>query len=231
LEAAVDGIVTATERRWAEKDGPVTIEFVLPWELLNAPVDTWYKELSSRSPTPLAMDYLIVVRSLERLYSRQWHRLWRSRWRILIDGSYAEQPVYFAQPDQTDIRLDAILRREMNVVAMVLHQPPTPSSVGESQALAGLRAGLPILIWHRSQLVDPSVRAVVSSLLEELPSGRRGLAQLPARIALLRQRAWGEEAGGGSRHVGHGLAILWDDPHRQPGRIWPPDSASDRDSR
>ncbi|MFV2085573.1 effector-associated domain 2-containing protein [Micromonospora sp. LOL_021] len=225
LEAAVDRIVLRTESDWADKDGPVTIEFVLPWELLNTPVDAWRKELSSPSPTPLAMDYPVVIRSLDRLYARQWHRLWRSRWRQLTDGSGHPHPVYYAEPDQNDIRLEAILKDEAGIVAMVLNQPPTPRSPGESQALAGLRAGLPILIWHRSQVVDSSLRSLVAALLGVGTSTESELAQLPVRMAQLRRRAWTEDTAHREQHVGHGLSILWDDPDRQPGRIWPPDSA------
>ncbi|WIM97897.1 hypothetical protein ACTOB_001454 [Actinoplanes oblitus] len=225
LEAAVDRIVLRTERDWAEKDGPVTIEFVLPWELLNTPVEAWRKELASRSPTPLAMDYPVVVRSLERLQTREWHRLWRSRWRLLTDNPRQPHPIHFAEPDQTDLRLEAMLKRDAGIVAMVLHQPPTPSSLGESQALAALRAGLPILIWHRSQAADSGLRSAVAALLGGGASGPSELAQLPVRMARLRQRAWSEDAGRREQHVGHGIAVLWDDPDRQPGRIWPSDSA------
>jgi hypothetical protein len=230
LEAVDDRIVTGTERDWSDKDGPVTIEFVLPWELLNTPVESWRKELGSQSPTPLAMDYPVVVRSLERLRKREWHRLWRSRWRMLTDNPRQPHPIHFAEPDQTDLSLEAMLKSEAGIVAMVLHQPPTPSSLGESQALAGLRAGLPILIWHRAQVADSGLRSVVAALLGGASAGT-DLAGLPARMTRLRQRAWSEEAGLPTHHIGHGIAVLWDDPDRQPGRIWPPDSAPERGSR
>ena len=227
LEATVDRIVFETERRWADKDGPVTIEFVLPWELLNAPVDAWRKELTSLSPTPLAMDYPVVVRSLERLQARHWHRLWRSRWRLLTTRSQAEDAVYFADGDQTDIRLEAILKSDMSLIAMVLNQPPAPRSAGEKQALAGLRAGLPILIWHREQPAESSIRPVLRSLMNSNSPADSGLARLPAYIAQLRQLAWEQDPDQRAEHVGYGFAILWDDPDRQPGDVWPPSIAPD----
>ena len=67
LEAEVDKVVLETERRWAHLQGPVAIEFVLPSQLLNEPVDRWRWELDSASPRRLAIQFPLVIRSLERI--------------------------------------------------------------------------------------------------------------------------------------------------------------------
>ncbi|MCA1694027.1 MAG: hypothetical protein LC749_04465, partial [Actinobacteria bacterium] len=81
LERRVDDLVVSAERAWSGHAGEVALEFVLPRTLLNLPVHLWHKEHNSGDPRPLCLDYPIVVRSLERMRSSQWHRVWHQRWR------------------------------------------------------------------------------------------------------------------------------------------------------
>lgn len=217
LEAAVDQIIFETERRWADQAGPVTIEFVLPWQLLNEPVDTWRKELDSPMPSPLTAEYPLVVRSLERIRADQWHRLWRGRWRHITDRLAGRSPVYCAAVHQADVRLEAILKRADTVVVLVLSEPPTPGSIGERQVLAGLRSGVPAIIWHRGSPAKASLCQTVMAMIGDGISGS-GLAELPDHVAKLRQLAWSEDPERRDQHIGHDFVILWDDPERQPGR-------------
>jgi hypothetical protein len=92
LEAVVDGLVLDAEVAWAECSNEVRLEFCLPRTLLNLPVDQWRKELRSGDPRPLILDYPIVVRSLERMTTRHWHRVWRARWEALKENPAAVFP-------------------------------------------------------------------------------------------------------------------------------------------
>jgi vWA-MoxR associated protein C-terminal domain len=67
LETAVDLLVQGAERAWAAHSGEVALEFVLPRALLHLPVHQWHKERDSGLGRPLALDYLISVRSLDRM--------------------------------------------------------------------------------------------------------------------------------------------------------------------
>jgi hypothetical protein len=219
LEIAVDQIVFETERRWADKAGSVIIEFVLPWELLNVPVDMWRTELASPAPMAIAARYPVFVRSLDRLRSPDWHRRWRTRWQRLNDGAIADNRVYYATDGHGDVQLEAILNRDGSVVALVLSEPPVPHGTGQRQALAGLRAGLPVIIWHRDDPLRPDLRETVTSIIADRTSA--GLAQLRAHASQLKQEAWSEDPDRPNHHVGYGLVILWDDPDRQPAQVDP----------
>lgn len=219
LEAAVDKIVLAAEKRWSDRVGDVAIELVLPWQLLNEPVDTWRKELDSPEPSRLAMEYPLVVRSLERIRAHQWHRIWRGRWeRLRGSPGGHEDRHYCATGTQSAVQLQATLNRKADAVVLVLSEPPALNSVGQQEVLAGLRSGVPVIVWHRGEA------AVSSQLCESVTSMIRhaesvsGLAELPEHAAKLRQAAWSEDPDQCGDHIGHNFAILWDDPDRQPGQ-------------
>jgi hypothetical protein len=210
LEGVVERVVLEMERRWSTLHEPVTVEFVLPWNLLNAPVDAWRKEIDSDWPTPLGMDYPIVVRSLDRLRSRQWHRQWHARWRRVLPD--AEAVPFWSRPVGTEypVRLEAELKADEVTAALVLSEPPVPGSIGQLEVRAALRAGVPIVIWHRTDCGAPFREAVAALFRGE------GLARLPTRARELRQQAWRQEPQHRETHLGRHLTLLWDDPDRQP---------------
>ncbi|WIM99322.1 hypothetical protein ACTOB_002972 [Actinoplanes oblitus] len=218
LEAEVDKVVLETERRWAHLEGPVTIEFVLPSQLLNEPVDRWCWELDSASPRRLALQFPLVIRSLERIRAVQWHRVWRGRWRAVTEGVVQPGLVHRAQ-GQTDVQLEAALNRDGKAVVLVLSEPPLPDTTGGRQLLAGFRSGLPVIVWNRNSGPQEALCEVVESMIEVgLDDQPPGLALLPHGVAELRRTAWDEDPDEREGRIGHGLVILWDDPERQPGR-------------
>jgi len=223
LEAAVDEVLSETERRWAHQAGPVTIEIVLPWQLVNEPVDTWRKELRSSVPSPLVVEYPLVIRSLERLRSPEWHRRWRVRWRGVAAGGGSSR-IFCAAPDQVDAQLEALLTGDEAAVVLVLSDSPLPDSAAERQLLVGVRSGVPAIVWHRDPVLAVELCRVLRSMVESANGFAGGMAQLPMHASKLRKSAWSEDPSASGRHVGHGFVILWDDPMRQPGQ---PGSAGD----
>ncbi|MEU8327440.1 hypothetical protein [Micromonospora sp. NPDC048839] len=216
LEAAVDRVINEAERRWAARAGAVTIEFVLPWQLINEPVDTWRKELQSALPSPLTTEYPLVIRSLERNRASHWHRLWRSRWRLVTDRPGERKLIHCAAQHHADVQLEAILKRESAVVVLVLSETPTADSIGERQLLVGLRSGVPAIVWHRDPPSKKDLCQTVASMVDGRASDT-GVTALPNRVAHLRQLAWSEDPEGLDKHIGHGFVMLFDDPDRQPG--------------
>ncbi|MFI5912993.1 hypothetical protein [Dactylosporangium sp. NPDC051541] len=215
LESAVEEIVTEVERRWADRMGPVTIEFVLPDPLLDLPVEEFRRELRSIEATPLAVKYPIYVRSLNRLRSTEWHRVWRTRWQLRTTNQEADGVLHCAADGSGAIQVEASISG--GTVVLVLSEPPTPGSIGERQLLAGLRAGLPAVLWHRRMYPSPQRCETVASMIRDALLGS-GLAELPIHVAELRRQAWGEGAQRRHHHVGSGIVILWDDPDRLPER-------------
>jgi hypothetical protein len=214
LADGVEEVVGELERELADLDVAVGIEFVLPLRLLNTPVEWWYKDSSARPPKALAMDYPVVLRSLERMHDRRWHRVWRRRW-ARMTGEPASVGLHWSRPAGDDYctRLESRLTADEGVVALVLSEPPGPrSAVGRFEVTVALRAGIPVIVWHRSDCSDPSF----TRLLEAAASDG-GLRELRERARAVRLDALAHEPETRKSHVGTHLAILWDDPGRLPG--------------
>ncbi|MGH3974566.1 MAG: effector-associated domain 2-containing protein [Pseudonocardiaceae bacterium] len=223
LERCVDDLVVNAERAWSGHAGSVALEFVLPRALLNLPLHLWRKEHDSGYPRPLCLDYPIVVRSLERMRSSQWHRVWQRRWKVLmIDPSAAR--VHFGQPADTrePHRIDAILS-DPQVVLMVLTSAPLPQPrPGADELAAALRSGLPALVWH-PEASSEVLRGVVTWLLEG-----DGLGDLPGRAQALRQAAFQASGAPFDMNIARELVVLWDDPDRSVILDQPPDQLQSR---
>ncbi|WP_410632071.1 effector-associated domain 2-containing protein [Amycolatopsis sp. cmx-4-83] len=230
LERHVDTLVVEAENAWAEYRGEVRLEFVLPRSLLNLPVHLWCKEHETGDPRPLFLDYPIVVRSLERMRSRHWHRAWRLRWEAMMTDPSAER-VYFCTSEDTGERhrLDAILSEDQWVVMVLAAAPASRPRPGEDELAAGLRSGLPALLWHPEASLD-LLREVVTWLVEG-----GALGDLPARVQKSRCAAFRKTTIPPDLSVVRNLVVLWDDPARvvfldsppfRPGS--PPGSADER---
>ncbi|MBV9141891.1 MAG: helix-turn-helix transcriptional regulator [Pseudonocardiales bacterium] len=219
LERRVDELVVSAEQAWSGHTHSVTLEFVLPRVLLNQPVHLWHKEHDSGDPQPLCLAYPVVVRSLERMRSSQWHRVWRQRWRLLMDDPSAAR-VHFGQPTDAQERhhLDALLG-DPQWVLMVLTAPPPPQpQPGADELTAALRSGLPALVWH-PEASSEALREVVTQLIEG-----DGLRNLPERVQHTRRVAFRAPATPAEVNITRGLVVLWDDP----GRLVVPHQSADQ---
>ncbi|MBB2948549.1 hypothetical protein FB565_008332 [Actinoplanes lutulentus] len=190
-------IIDFAEARFADRDGPLTVEFVLPFQLLNAPVERWARQGGA--------DYPVLVRSLDRMRNMSWHRVWRRRWRTLADTPETAE-AYFVQDGIDPARLENILQKKSTVTALILDK--TPGAGGDEQLGAGLRSGVPVIIWSRNGM-HYRIRDMVSQLIS---NGR--IADLPERIRDLQLRAFLTEPGDPD-HTADGLVLLWDDPNHQ----------------
>jgi hypothetical protein len=211
LQAAVADLVGEMEAAWSNRSEPVVLEFILPWELLNAPVEWWPKDLPPAPRVPLTRDYPVVVRSLDRLGARPWHRVWHQRWSKL-EQYPATGHVHWSRPAGEDhvTRLREALKNDEHVVSMVLSEPPH-GDTGRDEMKAALSFGLPVVVWHRTDCSTAAFRQTVADLLAD-----GGLAHLPTRARDLRLEALRLDQESQDQHVGRHLAVLWDDPRRQP---------------
>jgi hypothetical protein len=216
VERTVEEVIKHVETIWERAAPVLTVEFVLPWELLNTHVEWWEKEFASGQPTPLTMDYPVVVRSLERLRTPWWHNAWRHRWRQLQTAP-ASSRVHWSRPAGEDYftRLENLLKSDDQVVSLVLSEPPRADGrIGRQEVEAALRAGLPAIIWHRYDCTSAAFREAVTRLISD-----RGLAKLPLRAKELRRVALDLEPSKRKDHVGRHLTVLWCDPDRKPDRL------------
>lgn len=210
LEQAVDELVINAEIAWSGHQGEVALEFVLPRALLNMPVHRWCKESDSADPRPLSLDYPVVVRSLERMTSPHWHRVWRNRWRMLAEDPPSAR-VYFSRPAETDepYHIDVALK-DPQLMSMVLSRAPSPETEPGDELSAALRSGLPAVLWNQGDCSMDGLRMLVTHL-----AGSGGLGDLPPRALSARQAALGGSLDQQlDPNVIHNLVVLWDDPRR-----------------
>jgi hypothetical protein len=215
LENVAERVIGQMEEEWTNRRGDVVVEFVLPAHLLNADVAWWRKE-RAREYLPekvLAMDYPVVVRSLDRLREPRWHHAWRRRWERL-QADPARSRLYRSQPGGTDFtQLEAALASDLRWSSLLLSEPPTmdTSDVGVREVMTALRAGLPVIMWHRTQPTSDSFSEEVYDMTDDGQISRLPIHVRKARLAALRV-----DPDRRSDHLGRHLAVLWDDPDRMP---------------
>lgn len=212
LPAAVAALLARMAELWQSRAEEVVLEFFLPTELLNEPVEWWNRDPAAGYPNPLFSKYpQILLHSLERLQRRDLHHAWRVRW-----ARFKSRPeaggVHWCDPQGHDAEehlalLDARIGKRDEVVAMVLSGPPqSRSALGLRELRLGLDLGVPVFIHHREASTE-AFRSIVRDGLSE------GLAKLPARarqwkgdLAIRQPRAQQDPA----RHV----SVIWDDPEQ-----------------
>ncbi|MDW4905633.1 hypothetical protein RB628_09820 [Streptomyces sp. ADMS] len=229
LEGVVSTIVRQAKRfkpveqaRDGKATQPLRLEFVLPFELLNLPVDWWPRDLGEVPQVPLAADHPVVVRSLDRLQNSAWHQFWWDRWKQLGADDHPSRSVYVRQVHEHDDPLPELDERLDNerLVAMVLSEPPLPDrGHGHRELQAALRKGLPVVIWHRAGWSTSEFHEVLDGLLAD------GLRRFPAKVAAYRREAAQQHPDDEpADHMGRHLTVLWDNPRRRPvvpGLPWP----------
>lgn len=216
LETAVQGIVQTVEAGWPTDDRRLRIEFILPFTLLNLPVEQWPKEIDpDHGPVPLFKHYSIVVRSLDRIRDPARHRVWRARWRMVEEAPTLARYQY---GEDVPHRLEETITLDPRVVAVVLSEPPImQSGDGMSEIRIAIRTGVPIIIWHRTGRPDAPFRRTVDDAFNY-----GEIAELPDRAFELRLH--GSVADDDRAEVSRNLVLLWDDPIRLPEEFRSPAS-------
>lgn len=211
LPGAVDRLIEEAEELWSDLRQPVVIEYILPWDLLGEPVEWWNKERDAPIPTPLVMDYTVVLRSFDRLRKGAWHRPWNNRWRQLKERP-ADSRSHWSLPDRSAFHLERELKEDEQIVCLILSEPPgADSPAARQEFVAALRAGIPALLWDRSGS-GVAFREAAADIVRD-----RGLAGLLERTRRWRNEALALGPEGWDGHVGRHLALLLDDPERMPG--------------
>jgi hypothetical protein len=217
VRSHVAELVAEAEVGWAKDAASIRVEFLLPFALINLPVDQWDLEAESSLPRPLGLHYQVVVRSLDRARTPRWHREWRRRWELL-----KQAPAGMATPGEYWLwstgtkpwdltALDAKLAVHKEVVSLVLSATPEGTEPGE--LTVGVRAGVPVMIWHRADFSRSAFEAEVKAM-------RDTLTDVAERLRLLRSKA--KQSTRRQSHVGNRVSLLWDDPDRPVEPLDPP---------
>jgi vWA-MoxR associated protein C-terminal domain/vWA-MoxR associated protein middle region 0/Effector-associated domain 2 len=217
VKARVSALVNEAESGWARTAAAINIEFSLPFSLLNLPVDQWSFDIDSAIPRPLGLHYQVVVRSLDRARSPQWHREWRRRWETFKQVRYGNTDFeeHWLWSDGARRRqltaLDATLAVRKDVLALVLRS--VPRSVEPGEVLVAIRTGVPIMLWCRTDSGRLAFENEVRDLQDVLPV-------LVEKLRLLRGKARREPRP--NTHIGSRISLLWDDPERPVEPVDPP---------
>ena len=215
VKVRVAELIEEVEVEWARHRPNIRIEFVLPSEIINLDVDQWAWEKDSLIPEPVGCRYPVVVRSLERMATLKWYRWWYDRWEELLaqlaeTGAVRRESAWWSRPGTEDglRKLASAFARTPKLVSLVLSAPPSAEMAGRDEVAAGLRAGVPLILWHREKCDSAAFVANVESLLH----GDDDPHDLLERVRLMRVEAY--EEGAVEEHVGEKLTILLDDPVR-----------------
>jgi hypothetical protein len=212
LERVMQTAIQHAESTWHDAaDGePVEIELLLPADLLHTAIEWWHTELEAPDPTPLCLDYPVVVRSLDRMRAPHRHRVWNQRWRSLWQSPPGHR-VYWGRREPEPEGLgpwNARLREDRDVTTVVLGSSPEQLAGGHELESA-LNAGIPVILWDRR---PAPLAPEMAELLAEITHG--GPTDLPGRVRELRAVAAQLPESEQRDHPGRHLALLWDDPDR-----------------
>lgn len=226
IKHRVAELIESVETAWARYQPEIRIEVVLSSELLNLDVDQWPWEADTALPIPVGCRYTVAIRSLERMQTGKWHRPWHARWAVLntqLNATGAIAPESGRRGESGDEKalrnLIADFENNSQLVSLMLSEPPRPAAGGRHEVTVGLRAGVPIMVWHRQDCDSADFLATVQELLHG-----DGLGSVLQRTRQIRANAFVAD----SSHVGHFLALLYDDPERLivPSDVGPPRGAS-----
>lgn len=211
LPREVAAMLVRMAEEWRSRADDVVLEFFLPTELLNEPVEWWDRDPRLGYANPLFSKYPeILVHSLERMQRQELHHAWRVRW-ARWKARPEEAVVHWCdaegrEADEHLAMLDARIGAREEIVAMVLSGPPRPrQGLGSRELRVGLDLGVPIFVHHRHGNTE-GFRVVVRDGLSD-----GGLANLPhhARQWKGNVAARGLEA---QEHPARHMNVIWDDP-------------------
>ncbi|WP_190178459.1 VMAP-C domain-containing protein [Streptomyces naganishii] len=216
VPSRVAALVDQEETRLRHHTGDIVLEFILPVDMVNEPVEDWpranpFGEAAGDTgfDPPFGMEYQVVIRSLERIEALESHRVWNLRWEVLAGGAAVSSHRCEQGDDDQQALLYKKLRRDPSIVLLALGTSPDEAA-GRSQLVLGLRLGLPVLLWAHQGSLDDREHTAVDDLTDV-----DGWESLRERVTRLRfasdPRDDGREGALRSR-----IAVLWDDPSRLP---------------
>jgi hypothetical protein len=196
-------LVEQAEDDWRLRPERIQLEFLLPRDLMHLPVDQWLAGDDSVERR-LGVEFEVVLRCLDRMRNRAWHRNWWQRWRKLPGGA----PAHWCRQDSDRYlsELAATLADQKEICVVVLdHCVDRTAEPGQDALAIALRAGVPVILWCRDPKALEDFLTVADTLVAAGPGGLR------ATTGKLRNEA---QRIGLPEHCGAHVSLLWDDPER-----------------
>lgn len=211
LAGAVESAVEQGEALWADRpatgeQGPVHVEFLLPFDLLNHDMARLELGTGAPRPWPIGLRYRVHLRSLDRMRGDAGQlRRWQARWDRLRTAP-APAPHRWKAADRDGFeRWRAHLAGDESLTAVILDAPAVQGHGLEALQTAVVE-GIGLAAWDR-RLESTSHSSELLTLLLG-----HAYAQLPDAVNRLRIGAEVDEDG--PLWVGRHIAFFWDDPYR-----------------
>ncbi|MEV4316814.1 hypothetical protein [Actinocrispum sp. NPDC049592] len=193
----------------AGDNAELMLEFILPRRLIDLPIDQWV--IDEVLPHALGVDYVVVIRSLDRMRRRKSHRAWqvKSRWLAGIRhlGTPPESVMWLSTPGaRAPKALYSALLSEDSTVTLAMNFPPESSAdLRPDELTAALYAGIPVIVWVRDETFGSVFEKVLRKLL-----AAHGLGELPTALLRLRRQSDEEQT------LGSHITLVYDDYSRIP---------------
>jgi hypothetical protein len=227
----LDAVLTLVPEGLGDDLQDPVVEFILPRRLLAEPVDEWEIDRSAFS-LPLGLRYPVVVRCLDRMRDPAHHVSWRRKSRRLNETGHLVDPeaVHHVTPEAPEAAsppgagrarqvvrdhvkaLFAELMNQEKVVCLAVPHPPDSSVPARPDAfVAGLAAGLPVILWAREASDPDGFFDVVRKVMAHGP------LEIPRQVLHHRREL---ESGAERRGTsGVTVGVLFDDADRIPAGL------------
>ncbi|MET9735925.1 hypothetical protein ABZZ79_36470 [Streptomyces sp. NPDC006458] len=219
ISARMDDFVSTA--RGYHQAGPSRVEFMLPRDLMNLPVDTWSVRRHPGGPrVALGQLHSVVLRDLERQQDPALSALWREKWARLAwhrGGPITPLMLYASRPNghnghngHDDRELAVRLESATAVLVGGTSSWHEHGTAVPPELDLALDAGVPVMVWHRRG--DAETDRFLRSLALKLDASQE-ITRLPDSV-----RGWRKEAAdtpGEDFHASR-MALLWDDPDHTP---------------
>lgn len=185
-------------------DGPARVEFIVPVELMGEPVEDWPIGADEPGEERIGWCYPVVLRDLGRSRQPRLHARWRRGWHQMSPSTDFTWYGCDANPDR-----DPAERLFAGRCGPVAFTGPPLSGHRRELLGAGLKAGVPAMLWPREDCVPTDAGCDCGEVVQLVEATMAGTptATLPAHVQVIRMNGHGRW---------HRLALLWDDPTRWP---------------
>ncbi|NET85709.1 MAG: hypothetical protein F6J94_28585 [Moorea sp. SIO1F2] len=187
--------------------GKPRIAFFLPYKLLNYEIEKIKIPDNYDLIIPLGIEYSVILRSLKRFKNYRHQGKWLKKWTQIQDNSQTICLSNFALSNFDSWQELYVDLEEREAIAVKLHQPPC------EQILKVIdRTAIPVTLWLRK---NDFTTINCQDELEQLLNCK--INELPEKVKQQRLEAFGK--GNKEEHIGHHLALLWEDPYLLPPQI------------
>jgi hypothetical protein len=211
ISTELDKFLNKALRYLRGKRYDLTIEIFLPSDLMCMEIDRWKITDPTSDETTLGIKYPIRLRSLERLnhqYLIHYESKWRDHWDKVRD-TLENEPIQklFEHLQEMESFKWELLRNKLNGKIGLKVTCTHSKSLRKNLFKAILQATTPIAIWIRTDIANLDQVTEIDKILTSKP-----LCHLSESVRLTREQADAQT----EEHLGHHLALLWENPYRLP---------------